>query len=126
MKNKLLTKKAIIIIAMIIAVVVLIGWGYQHSKNTTPESQDTITLNQGTQTRFEILSIGLSNIDNNSAWLSIHKDGEEGSTNKQVVAGNTFDIYGYKIEIQSVNKKYNFSIKSGSSRGNVKFIIKKQ
>lgn len=126
MKNKFSTKKTIIIIAIIIVAAVLIGWGYQSSKNITPDTPGTITLIQGTQTRFESLSIGLSSIDSNSAWLSIHKDGETGSTNKQVVAGDTIIIYGYKIEIKSVNKGNSFSFKSGSSHGNVKYIINKQ
>ena len=126
MKKKISTKKIIIIVSIIIAVIILICWGYQSYKNSTPDSKDTITLNQGTQARFETLSIGLNSVNDNSAWLSIHKDGEEESTNKQVVAGDTIDIYGYKIEIKSVNKVYNFSTKPGSSHGNVKFIIKKQ
>lgn len=125
MKNKILSKKNIIV-AIILVVAVLIGWGYWSSKNSKPESPDTVTLSQGTQARFEGLSIGLSNVDNDSAWISVYIDGEEEATNKQVVAGDTFNIYGYKIEIMSINKGFNFSFKSGSSHGNIKFIINKQ
>lgn len=126
MKKKNSTKKTIIIVAITLLIAILIGWGYWSSRNTIPDSPGTITLNQGTQARFESLSIGLSSVDNNSAWLSIHMDGEEGSTNKQVVAGDTISIYGYNIEIKSVNKGFSFSTKPGSSNGNVKFIINKQ
>jgi amino acid permease len=126
MKKKFSTKKTIIIVAIIIAVVILIGLSYQSFKNIIPEDPDTITLSEGRQIHFESLYVGLSSVSNNSAWLSIHKSDEEGSTSKQVVAGDTINIYGYKIEIKSVNKEYNFSIMPGSSHGNVKFIIKKQ
>ena len=126
MKKKLSTKKIIIIVAIIIAIVVLIGWGYQSFKNTSPESPGTITLSQGTQARFESLDIGLNSVNDDSAWLSFHKDGEEGSTTKQVTANETIEIYGYKIEIESVNKSFNFSFKPGSGSGSIKFIIKKQ
>jgi len=126
MKNKFLTKKIIIIVAIIIAVTVLIGWGYHSSKNTIPESPDTITLSEGRQTHFENLYVGLSSVNDDSAWLSIHNDGEEGSTTKQIVAGDTIDIYGYKIEIKSVYDSWIPSIMPGSSHSNVKLIIKKQ
>lgn len=126
MKKKKSAKKTKIIIVIIIVVAILIGWGYQSSKNITPDPPGTTTLSQGTQARFETLSIGLSSVDDNSAWLSIHKDGETGSTNKQVVAGDTISIYGYNIEIKSVNKGFSFSTKPGYSHGNVKFIIEKQ
>lgn len=107
-------------------VIVLITWSYQSLKSTTPESPDTIMLKQGTQAHFENLYIGLSSVDNNSAWLSFHKDSEEGSTTKRVVAGETIEIYGYKIEIKSVNDSWIPSIMPGSSSDNIKFIIKKQ
>ena len=126
MKNKRSTQKTIIIVAIIISIIILIGWLYLSYKNNISESPDIITLNQGTQANFENLYIGLSSINNNSAWLSIHQDGNEGSTNKQVIAGDTIEVYGYEIEIKSVNKKYNFSIKPGSSQGNIKFIVTKQ
>jgi hypothetical protein len=126
MKKKKTTKKTAIIVAIIIVVAILICWGYKSSKNITPDVPGTITLSQGTQARFESLSIGLSSIDNNSAWLSIHKDGDEESTNKQVATSDTISIYGYNIEIKSINKGYSFFNKPGSSQGNVKFIIEKQ
>jgi len=126
MKKKKTTKKTAIIVAIIIVVVILICWGYLSSKNITPDAPGTITLSQGTQARFETLFIGLSSVDSNSAWLSIHKDGQEGSSQKQVVVGDTLSIYGYNIEIQSVNKSSGFFTKPGSSQGNVKLIINKQ
>lgn len=126
MKNKILTKKAAIVAAIIIVAVVFIGWSYQSYRNTIQESPNTIILNQGTQAHFETLSIGLSSVDNDSAWLSIRKDGEADSTTRQVVAGDTVDIYGYRIEIRSVNKGYNFSFKPGASNGNVKLVVDKQ
>jgi hypothetical protein len=125
-KKKNSTKKTFIIITIVIVVAVLIGWGYQSSKNITPDSPGTITLSQGNQARFETLSIGLSSVDKDSAWLSIYKDGETGSTSKQIVAGDKINIYDYNIEIKSVNKGFSFSTKPGSSHGNVKFIINKQ
>lgn len=125
MKKKKTTKKTIIIVAVIIVAAILICWGYLSFKNIITDPPGTITLSQGTQTRFESLNIGLSSIDSNSAWLSIHKDGETGSTNKQVVAGDTINIYGYNIEIQSVNKSSSFFTKPGSSQGNVKLTISK-
>lgn len=126
MKNKFLTKKSLIIVVIIMAVAFLIGWGYWSFKNAIPDSPDTITLSEGRQVHFESLYVGLSSVNNNLAWLSIHKDGEEGSVNKQVIAGDIISIYGYTIEIKSVNKEYNFSLMPGSSHGNIKFIIKKQ
>jgi hypothetical protein len=120
------TKKTILISALIALIAVLIGWGYQSSKNIIPDSPDTLTVSQGTQAHFETLFIGLNSVDNNSAWLSIHKDGEEGSTTKRVIAGDIVAIYNYIIEIKSVNKGFSFSTKLGSGHGNVKFIVRKQ
>ena len=125
-KKNYSSTRILIAVAIILAAIVLVSWGYFSYKNTAMDSPDTITLSTGTQTRFESLYIGLSSISDNSAWLSIHKDGEEGSTTKQVAAGDTINIYGYTIEIKSVNKSYNFSFMPGSSHGNVKFIINKQ
>lgn len=125
MKNKFFAKKFVVFVAIIIIATILVGWGYQYSKNAKPKSPDTITLSQGTQARFESLYIGLNSVNADSAWLSFHKDDEEGSINKQVIAGETIEIYGYKIEIESVNKSFIFSFKPGSSSGNIKFIIKK-
>lgn len=123
MKKKIISKNTTIII--IVAVVVLIGFGYFLFKNLTPSSPDTITLNEGTQTRFESLSIGLANVSNNSATLSFRKGSTDESTNKQVTTGDKFSIDGYNIEIISVKEVSNPSILPGSSHGTVKIKINK-
>lgn len=126
MKDKFSRKKIIITAVVIIAIIASIAWGYYLSRNIPPEPPDTITLLEGRQTHFENLDVGLNSVDDDSAWLSIRKEGEEGSITKQVTAGEIIDIHGYKIEIGSVNEVSNSSSMPGSSQSNVKFTIKKQ
>ena len=126
MKKKFAGKKTMILVAIIAAVAVLIVWSYKSFKNTIPDSSDTITLSEGRQTHFDNLFIGLSSVDKKSAWISIHKDGDEESTQKQLSAGESVEIDGYIIEIKSVNDSWIPSLTPGSSGSKIKFTIKKQ
>jgi len=124
MKSKLLTKSSLfIVIITIIIFGIVVYIGLYNSPNLDPPN--TQTLSQGTQMRFEDLSIGLININDNSAWLSINKNSTGESTKKLVHKGDKVDVYGYIIEINSVHKSGNLSSSPGSSHGYIKFVINK-
>ncbi len=90
------------------------------------DSVDWKSLSQGTQLRYSDLSIGLTNVDNDKAWLTIRKDGETSEPiKKTVITGDKFEAYGYEIEIKSVAKKWFSRFRSGSNIGTLKLIIDK-
>lgn len=120
------TKKSLhFIYIAIIIVLVLVGWGIKSQNLFNPDSADTKTLSQGTQMRFDELTISLSSVSENSAWLFIRKDGEKEDVKKSVIQGDVVSVYGYTIEIKSVKESANPSILPGSSHGSIKFIINK-
>jgi hypothetical protein len=94
--------------------------------NSTPDEPGTITLSQGTQTRFGDISIGLSNVDANTASLSIHSDTLDTTTRKQAKAGDSIEAYGYTLKIGAVKKIVNFSFSPGASNGYIKFVVNKK
>lgn len=124
-KRKKSKKILLFIFIAIIIVLVLVGWGIKSQNHSVPDSADTKTLSQGTQMRFDGLNIALGSVSENSAWLIVHKDGENEDVKKSVVKGDVVNAYGYTIEIKSVKESANPSILPGSSHGSIKFIIKK-
>jgi hypothetical protein len=91
------------------------------------DSPDTNTLYQGTQMKYENISIGLSNVEDKSGWLLIYKSGDAGNPVKKLVtAGDKFDAYNYTVEVKSVSSRINFIPRSGASNGYIKFIITKK
>lgn len=125
MKRKKTKKSLHFIYIAIIIVLVLVGWGIKSQNLFNPDSADTKTLSQGTQMRFDELTISLSSVSENSAWLFIRKDGEKEDVKKSVIQGDVVSVYGYTIEIKSVKESANPSILPGSSHGSIKFIINK-
>ena len=119
-KKNILIGLAILVTCLII---VLVGyrWG-----NNPPDPAGTQTLSQGTQMRYGDINIALSNVDDSSAWLSFRNSKTDETTQKQVKAGESVDVYDYTIKINTVTKSANPSTAPGSSQGNVKFVINKQ
>lgn len=103
-----------------------ISWLSKNNDN----SDNSRILYQGTQTRYNEISIGLVNVQDDSARLSIHKDGDTGEPfKKEISAGDKFDIYGYEIEVRSVKDAFDlFSIigATGTSKDYIKFDIKRK
>ena len=117
---------AVIILSLI--TVFLIWRNFYHNSpdsNINLNNPNLITINTGTQGHFENLSVGLGDIQNNTASLYFNSDGTNDSSMKKVVAGDKFEIYGYDVEIKAVEKDYNPSILPGANHGNVKLIITK-
>lgn len=94
--------------------------------NNTFDQPGTTKLTQGTQTRYEDISIGLSNVEKDTAWLSILDSVSNASSSRQVKAGETIEVYGYQITISSVKKASNPSIIPGSNQGYIKFVVNKK
>ena len=120
MKKKILIGLAILVTGLIIVLVVYKGG------NNPPDPAGTQTLSQGTQMRYGDINIALSNMDDSSAWLSFRNSKTDETTQKQVKAGESVDVYDYTIKINTVTKSANPSTAPGSSQGNVKFVINKQ
>jgi hypothetical protein len=114
-------KKMIII--TFLAIFVFIGWIVWYKNTSISEPANTQTLSQGTQMHFGEIFIGLSNVNDTSALLVIHKEGLTDSVSKSVVAGDKVVIYGYTINVSSVKKSFNPSLLPGSSHGYVTFTI---
>lgn len=125
-KNKKSKRLVLFISVVLVIVAVFVGWILWSQKSPNPNPTNVKTLNQGTQMRFNEISIALANIDKNSGWINIHKNGEVESIKKQVSAGDKIDAYGYTIEIKSVKSVANSSTKSGASNGYITFVIDKQ
>lgn len=131
------------VIVIIVVVIVLIIWAIKSqtwpapspSPETSPSGQgpqttpsnssEAYTLSQGNQMHYGDIFIALGNVNNNSAWLYVHKDGEN-DVKQSVAAGDQVQSFGYTIEVKSVEKIANPSTLPGSSHGDIKFIISKQ
>ncbi len=120
MKKKLFIGLVILVIGIVIVLV------FYRGGNNPLDPTGTQTLNQGTQMRYGDINIALGNVDNDSAWLNFRNSKTDETSQKQVKAGDTVDIYGYTIKVSSVKKTANPSTAPGSSHGNVKFVINKQ
>lgn len=120
MKKKILIGLATLVLSLVILLVVFKGG------NNPPDPAGTQTLSQGVQMRYDDIYIALGNVDNDSAWLNFHNNKTDETTQKQVKAGDSIEVYGYTIKVSSVKKTANPSIAPGSSHGNVKFVIIKQ
>ena len=108
----------------IFAIIIIIV--YVSSSVSPPDPAGTTTLAEGTQMRYGDVSVALGDVNKDSAWMYFHNNKTDVSTQKQVKAGDTVDVYGYSIKINSLEKVANPSILPGSSHGYVKFIINKQ
>jgi uncharacterized membrane-anchored protein YitT (DUF2179 family) len=126
--NNIMKKKKIFIGFAILVVVGILVFliSYFSLGNTTPDVPGTVTLSQGTQTRFGDISIGLSNIESNSALLSIHSETLDTTTQKQTKSGDVVEAYGYTININAIKGVFNLSFLPGASQGYVKFVINKK
>jgi len=122
MKNK----KIFIGIAILAIGVLAVLTGYALLNNHPIDPPGTTKLTQGTQMNYEDISIGLSSIENDTAWLSVRSKETNESTSNQAKAGDKIDIYGYQIAISSVKKGSNLSIVPGSNQGYVKFVVNKK
>jgi hypothetical protein len=120
-KKNILIGLVILMVGMLVLLIVYVG-----GNNNTVDQPGTTTLTTGTQMRYGDISIGLSNIENDSASLSIHDNVTDVSAQKQVKAGDTIDVYGYQIMINSVKALANPSILPGASHGYVKFVVNKK
>lgn len=114
-------KKMMIVTFM--AIIIFIGWIVWYKNASISEPTNTQKLSQGTVIHFDEISIGLGNINDKSALLVIHKEGLTDSVSKTVVAGDKVEIYGYTINVSSVNNSFNLSLLPGSSHGYIKFTI---
>lgn len=122
MKNK----KMIIGLVILAVGVVTMAAGYVLFNNNAADQPGTTKLTQGTQMNYEDISIGLSSIENDTAWLSVRSKETNESTSKQAKAGDKIDVYGYQIAISSVKKGSNLSTVPGSNQGYVKFVVNKK
>lgn len=122
-------KRVLLVLAVGILVLgALIIWGAKNTDTADPDANNPniLTISTGTQGRFEDLSIGLGNIQNNSANIYIHQNGNGGSTSKKVVVGDQLEIYGYKIEVKSISNSWNPSRLIGASHGSIKLLVTRQ
>lgn len=122
MKNK----KIFIGLAVLAIGVLAVLIGYVFLNNHAIDLPGTTKLTQGTQMNYEDISIGLSSVENDTAWLSVRDNVTSESTSKQAKAGDKIDVYGYQISISSVKETFNPSILPGSGLGYVKFVVNKK
>lgn len=106
----------------------LMIWNYEYTKSIDSDvnNPNILTISAGTQGRFENLDIGLSSLQSNSAYLYLHQDVTNESTSRKVVAGDEFEILGYKILVKSIKASFNFSTLVGASHGSIKLLVIKQ
>ena len=90
---------------------------------TDSDTSNTTTISEGRQLHLSDIDIALGSVNNDSAVLVIHKEGESGSTKRTVAIGDKFEIYGHTIEVKSMSKNTSFSLAPGSSNGQVKLLI---
>lgn len=117
------------IIILTLITVFLIWQNFYHnspSPGIDLNDPNLITISTGTKGHFENLSVGLGDIQNNTANLYFNLDGTDDFSMKKVVAGDKFEMKGYSVEIKAVEKAYNPSVLPGASQGNVKLIITKK
>lgn len=130
MKNSLKIIIGISVAIILILIAVFLIWQnfYYNSPSPDIDSNDPnlITISTGTQGRFENLSVGLGDIQNNTANLYFNSDGTDVSSMKKVIASDKFEVNGYNVEVEAVEKAYNPSVLPGSSQGKVKLIITKE
>src|SRR3989344_4087727 len=93
---------------------------------TDSDTSNTTTISEGRQLHLSDIDIALGSVNNDSAVLVIHKEGESGSTKRTVAAGEKFEIYGHTIEVKSMSKNTSFSLAPGSSNGQVKLLIDRE
>lgn len=119
-----------LILAIVIFLIFITLTGISWLSKNNDNSDNSRTLYQGTQARYNEISIGLVNVQGDSAWLSVHKDGDTDEPfKKEVSAGDKFDVYGYEIEVRSVKDAFDlFSIigATGTSKDYIKFEITKK
>lgn len=120
-KKKIFIGLTILVLGLLVILAI-----YVSSVNNPSDPIGTETLNHGTQMRYGDISIALSGVNKDSAGMSFHNNKTDESSNKQVKAGDTVNIYGYSIKINSLKEATNPSTAPGSSQGYVKFIINKQ
>jgi len=90
---------------------------------TDSDTSNTTTISEGRQLHLSDIDIALGSVNNDSAVLVIHKEGESGYTKRTVAIGDKFEIYGHTIEVKSMSKNTSFSLAPGSSNGQVKLLI---
>jgi hypothetical protein len=122
MKKKRMTASLVTLAIGVLIVLV----SYVILNNRTLDEPGTTRLTQGTQTRYEDISIGLSSIENDTAWLSVRDNVTSESTTKQAKADETIEAYGYQIVVDSIKKSSNSSILPGSSQDYIKLRVNKK
>ena len=118
---------SVLLLVLLFALIVILIWNYCDRNSTSTDADNGLrTINAGTQANFDDLGIGLGSIQDDSASISIHSKSASESTNKTVVQGDKFEIYGYTIEVKSVKRTANISQLIGSSHGYIKLLVNKQ
>lgn len=124
-KNPRLKKSNKIIICLLLILVIMLAVYLVWRDEDNPSGY--LSLEQGTQMRYEDILIGLINVDDDAAWLAIRKDGDSGeSLTESLSEEETLNAYGYTIEIKSIEKDRIPSWLPGSGNGKIEFVINKE
>ena len=115
------------ILGILLLISITLFWVDQNQDTfTDSDTSNTTTISEGRQLHLSDIDIALGSVNNDSAVLVIHKEGESGSTKRTVAIGDRFEIYGHTIEVKSMSKNTSFSLAPGSSNGQVKLLIDRE
>src|SRR3989304_7325749 len=112
------------VLGIVLLISITLVWVNQNQDIFTDSDTSNITtISEGRQFRLGDIDIALGSVNNDSAVLVIHKEGESGSTKRTVAIGDKFEIYGHTIEVKSMSKNTSFSLSIGERLGQVKLLI---
>ena len=116
------------VLGFVLLIIITLVWVNQNQDFFTDsaDTSNTTTISEGRQLHLSDIDIALGSVNNDSAVLVIHKEGESGSTKRTVAIGDRFEIYGHTIEVKSMSKNTSFSLAPGSSNGQVKLLIDRE
>ena len=115
------------VLGFVLLIIITLVWVNQNQDTfTDSDTSNTTIISEGRQLHLSDIDIALGSVNNDSAVLVIHKEGESGSTKRTVAAGDKFEIYGHTIEVKSMSKNTSFSLAPGSSNGQVKLLIDRE
>ena len=120
-------KRVVGVLGIVLLISVTLIWmNGQQDTSTDSDTSNTTTISEGRQLHLSDIDIALGSVNNDSAVLVIHKEGESGSTKRTVAIGDRFEIYGHTIEVESMSKNTSFSLAPGSSNGQVELLIDRE